>query len=179
MAAMQPSAPAVHLLAGLNGAGKTTLARELQAELPAVRFSQDEWMLRLFRARYDEPGYASLTRTCRDLMWDTALQVLAVATDVVLDWNCWSRAQRAEWSGRAAAHGYRTILHYLPVPVETAVARAAARTAEGTQLAYDLDAPAIRHLASIFEEPELAEGIELHVVHVRGTQGTTGTVKTS
>ncbi|WP_460532347.1 AAA family ATPase [Flindersiella endophytica] len=36
----------VHLLCGLVGAGKTTCARRLAADLPAVRFSPDEWMLR-------------------------------------------------------------------------------------------------------------------------------------
>ncbi|NJC23977.1 putative kinase [Arthrobacter pigmenti] len=40
--------PRVHLLCGLNGAGKTTYARQLEHELPAVRFSLDEWMLHLF-----------------------------------------------------------------------------------------------------------------------------------
>lgn len=40
--------PTVHLLCGLPGAGKTTLARRLEAGLPAIRFSLDEWMLRLY-----------------------------------------------------------------------------------------------------------------------------------
>jgi predicted kinase len=114
MAAMtDPAAagPRVHLLAGLNGAGKTSYARYLQAELPAVRFTQDEWMLRLYRLPYDDPNYGSLTQSCRALIWDVALQVLAVGTDVILDWNCWSRAQREEWSARAAESAYRTVLH--------------------------------------------------------------------
>ena len=41
-----PGHPTVHLLCGLPGAGKTTLARQLEAGLPAVRFSLDERMLR-------------------------------------------------------------------------------------------------------------------------------------
>ena len=50
---MKPKAPTVHLLCGLNGAGKTTLARSLEASLPAVRFSLDDWMLRLHPGRGD------------------------------------------------------------------------------------------------------------------------------
>ncbi|MBG6192490.1 adenylylsulfate kinase-like enzyme [Arthrobacter sp. CAN_A212] len=42
------SQPTVHLLCGLNGAGKTTRARQLEDELPGVRFSLDKWMLRSF-----------------------------------------------------------------------------------------------------------------------------------
>ena len=73
----------VHLLAGLNGAGKTTLARRLERELPAVRFTLDEWMLRLYELRYDDPRYAELSEVCQGLIWDTAVQALSAGTDVV------------------------------------------------------------------------------------------------
>lgn len=95
----------MHLLVGLNGAGKTTYARQLEARLPAVRCTLDEWMIRLYQFRYDEPEYASLASLCRELSWDLALQVLAAGTDVVLDWNSGSRSQRLLWSSRAAEHG--------------------------------------------------------------------------
>lgn len=167
MAGVPEKSPRVHLLAGLNGAGKTTYARHLAAELPAVLFTPDEWMLRLYDLPYDDPGYGDLTRSCRELIWDVAVQVLANGLDVVLDWNCWSRAQRADWSSRAGAHGYRTTLHYLQVPVETAIARAAARAAAGARWAHALDAAAIRHGAGLFEEPGQSEGIELNLVPVR------------
>ena len=36
------------LVVGCTGAGKTTYARQLAAELGAVRFSIDEWMMALF-----------------------------------------------------------------------------------------------------------------------------------
>ena len=83
--------PRVHLLAGLNGAGKTTCARRLEADLPAVRFTLDEWMLRLHELRYDDPTYPELAESCKSLTWDTVLQVLRARVDVVLDWNQWSR----------------------------------------------------------------------------------------
>ncbi|MBZ2197071.1 AAA family ATPase [Occultella gossypii] len=42
------SAVRVHLLYGLAGSGKSTLARALAADGRAVRFTLDEWMLRLY-----------------------------------------------------------------------------------------------------------------------------------
>jgi hypothetical protein len=158
------SGPAVHLLAGLNGAGKTTYARRLQAELPAVRFTQDEWILKLHPLRYDDPARGTVTRSCRELIWEVAVQVLAVGTDVVLDWNSWSRQQRREWSSRAAETGYPTVVHYLRVSPETAIAQANRRAARSTPGAYVLDAAAIRHMAAIFEEPGQDEGLEIRVV---------------
>jgi predicted kinase len=40
--------PTAHLIHGYVGAGKTTFARRLEQELPAIRFSHDEWMTRLY-----------------------------------------------------------------------------------------------------------------------------------
>lgn len=151
----------VHLLAGLNGAGKTTLARLLERELPAVRFTLDEWMLRLHRIPYEDPLYPDLSRRCQDLIWDTARQVLATGTDVVLDWNQWSVDRRRAWRDRVLAAGHHPVLHHVDVPVETAIRRIQGRAAEGSGVAHVLDADGVRHLARIFEVPTPDEGIEL------------------
>src|SRR5512141_353395 len=109
LAERQRTAPAqstVHLLCGLPGAGKTTVARKLGAGLPAVRFSLDEWMLRLYPEVHFASGeYGDLAETCKLLIWDTALQVLQAGTDVVLDWNQWSRERRAVWAAKAVSAG--------------------------------------------------------------------------
>ena len=154
----------VHLLAGLNGAGKSTHARGLERACPAVRFTLDEWMLRLHRLRYDDPRYPELADRCQDLIWDLALQVLATGVDVVLDWNQWSRARRQTWRDKAVAAGHRPVLHYLPVPVDTAVARVEQRSGRGTDHAHALDASGVRHLARLFEVPATDEGLEILVV---------------
>jgi predicted kinase len=159
-----PMSATVHLLAGLNGAGKSTHARRLERECPAVRFTLDEWMLRLFRLSYDDPLYPDLSERCQDLMWDVAKQVLTTGTDVVLDWNLWSCQRRKTWRDKVAATGHRAVLHYVRVPVETAIRQVEARRSEGTAIAHALDADAVRHLARLFEAPTAAEGIEVRVV---------------
>ncbi len=156
--------PRVHLLAGLNGAGKTTYARRLEADLPAVRFTLDEWMLRLHELRYDDPIYPELAESCKSLIWDTALQVLRARVDVVLDWNQWSRKRRREWATRAIQAGFEPVLHYIRVPLDTAIAHATIRNADGQVYAHVLDAAAVRHLASSFEEPGEDEGLKIRVI---------------
>jgi predicted kinase len=37
-----------HLIHGFLGVGKTTFARQLEQRIPAIRFSHDEWMARLY-----------------------------------------------------------------------------------------------------------------------------------
>src|SRR2546421_108333 len=38
----------VHLIHGFLGSGKTTFARQLEESLPAIRFTHDEWMSRIY-----------------------------------------------------------------------------------------------------------------------------------
>lgn len=165
LASTQRPGPAVHLLCGLNGSGKTTLARELEQSAPAVRFTLDAWMIRLYPdVGIDSPAYAALAENCKQLIWDTAIGVLSAGTDVVLDWNQWSRARRTEWSSRARDDGYGVVLHHVSAPVETAIDRAESRAVAGVADAHVLTADGIRHLAGIFEKPHADEGIRL-VVH--------------
>lgn len=159
-----PDGTTVHLLAGLNGAGKTTHARRLEAEGPAVRFTLDEWMIRLHGLPYDHPRYPELSERSQRLIWDVALQVLATGTDVVLDWNLWSRDRRLRWRDEVVSAGYRPVLHHVAVPVERAVGRAERRRRAGDGASHALTAEGVRHLARIFEPPRADEGLEIRVV---------------
>lgn len=153
--------PEVHLLAGLNGSGKTAFARELEVSLPGVRFTLDEWMLRLHQLEFDHPDYPAAAARCRELIWTTAVNVLRAGAPVILDWNLWSRARRAEWWNRACAVGAPCVLHYVNVPINVAIIRAAARV---DPAAHTLAATDIRHLAGLFEPPSATEGFALHEV---------------
>ena len=161
---LNPDSATVHLVAGLNGAGKSTHARWLAQTRPAVRFTLDEWMIRLYKISYDHPDYRELREGCTDLIWDTARQVLSTGTDVVLDWNQWSRARRRTWRDKALSAGHEPVLHHVHVPLDTAIARAEQRAIDGSAGAHVLDAAAVRHLASIFEVPTSDEGMEIRIV---------------
>lgn len=154
----------VHLLCGLPGAGKTTYAGRLVAETSAVRFSLDEWMLRLYPWRYDDPEYVAHLDGVKDLIWGIALQVLHVGHDVVLDWNQWSRARRAEWRDRARDAGHPVVLHHLTTPLQTAIERIEDRAARPVPGSHTLDAAGVRHMQTILEEPGSEEGVEIRRV---------------
>jgi predicted kinase len=121
-------------------------------------------MLRVHNLRYDDPADPTLAESCKSLMWDTALQVLRAGVDVVLDWNQWNRERRAEWAARARGQGFEPVPHFIRVRLDTAIAQASVRNAQGPPHAHTLDAAAIRHLASIFEEPGDDEGLHLRII---------------
>lgn len=153
----------VHLLYGLVGSGKTTLARALCADGSTVRFTLDEWMIRLYPALpFDSADYGRQAEVVKDLIWSVAEQVLRSGADVVLDWNSWSRARRAWALHRAAAVPAEVILHRLGASVDQAAAWLAERARDPRAVYVH---PIIRkgneHLASIMEPPSEAEGFSI------------------
>jgi predicted kinase len=153
----------VHLLYGLAGSGKTTLARTLAADGKAVRFTLDEWMIRLYPGlSFWSPEYGSRAEVVKDVIWSLAEQVLCAGTDVVLDWNSWSRARRAWATRRAAAIPAAVVLHRLGASIERATAQAAQRARDPhTVYAHPISRPDNEHLASIMEPPDEEEGFQI------------------
>jgi predicted kinase len=150
--------PVIHLVCGLNGSGKSTLARKL-ADEGRVRLSLDEHMIARYPGlRYDDPEYARAVGAAIEELWAAADEHLRGGRDVVLDWNQWSRERRADARLRATRLGAEIVLHWVDVPVETAVRRARTRDDPGS---HRLDEPGVRHLATIFEDPDPTEGIAI------------------
>jgi predicted kinase len=152
-------------MCGLVAGGKTTLARRLAEELPALRFSRDEWMIRLHGLSYDDPRYVERLGPCTELIWDVAVEALRLGVNVILDWNHWSRRRRADAFGRARTTGFDVVVHFLDVPVATAIRRARHRLVTSPADAHRIDETAVRHSATIFERPTDDEGLRI-VRHV-------------
>lgn len=152
----------VHLLYGLSGSGKTTLARQLCEEGAAVRFTLDEWMLRLCpQLSFTSVEYGERVEVVRELIWSTAEQVIATGADVVLDWNSWSRGRRAWAVQRARAAGAEVVLHWLTTSADEAGRRLSARAAAKTNYTHRTTAAGNEHLQTLMEEPSPDEGLSI------------------
>jgi len=119
----------VHMIHGYLGAGKTTLARKLERELPAIRFTHDEWTARLYGI--DPPAerfadYAERVSPQIDAVWPRCVEL---GLDVVLDLDFWTRQGRDTARSRAQALGAAVRLYRLACPDEIAWQRIASRNA--------------------------------------------------
>ncbi|MBR0835765.1 ATP-binding protein [Bradyrhizobium manausense] len=118
-----------HLIHGYLGAGKTTFARHLEHELPAIRFSHDEWMTILYGndPPMDQfPEFHQRVSRLIDAHWTRCVKL---GLDVVLDLGFWSRRQRDETRTTAAALGASARLYLLECPEDEAWRRVDKRNA--------------------------------------------------
>ncbi|GGK28790.1 hypothetical protein GCM10008955_23140 [Deinococcus malanensis] len=119
----------VHALHGFIGSGKSTLARQLERELPALRFSPDEWTRALLGADPPEELYRPALAGLLRLFQAQWVQAACLGTDVVLDYGFWLRRERDELRTLCAGHGLNLRLYRLQVPDEVLWSRVEARNA--------------------------------------------------
>ncbi len=119
--------PTLHLTVGLPGVGKTTLARKIAHEDKAVRFSPDEWLIPLFGTTWRAPELDGKRDVLEGRLLWTAHEVLGGGASVVVDFGCWSEAER--WAVRAVAEhaGGSFHLYFIDLPEAERRARATAR----------------------------------------------------
>ena len=117
--------PTAHLICGFIGSGKTTFACALEADRNAVRFTHDEWMVRLHGHNPPADKFQEYYKQVSDLIWADALAALTQGQDVILDFGFWKKADRDDARNKLA--GYDHELYLVVCDEETAWSRIEAR----------------------------------------------------
>lgn len=140
-----------HLIYGYLGAGKTFFAQALERQVDGVRFSADEWYLRLYTGgeptTHLEPAWWGRILLMLDGVWP---KVLGHGIDVVLDFGFWSRQLRDNARRRALSVGAEVKLYRVVCDEDVARARCLARNANPNG-AFMIDALAFDALRAKFE----------------------------
>lgn len=157
--------PVVHLVTGQTGAGKTSYARWLAEHEPALRYSIDDWMTRLFWMDSPAPIVFAWTMEridrCETMIREQLAAVLGLGVSVVLDLGFTRRAHRRLFAEHAARLGAVPRLHWVDVHVDERWARVQQRNLErGDTYAMQVDRAMFDFMERQWEAPDSAEAPE-------------------
>jgi predicted kinase len=138
------------MIYGFVGAGKTTFAKKLEYSLPAVRFTHDEWVNKLYGDNPPLEQFADYYSRVHELIWDCTNRLLELDQDVILDSSFWSRASRDEARAKAVELGASHKLYFLDVPEVVMLERVRKRN-EDLQGSLYIDDPAFELFKTRFE----------------------------
>lgn len=153
--------PVAHIVIGFIGSGKTTFARQLEKETGAVRFTKDEWMVRLFGNTPPKDTFEEYDSKMASLSTDMALKCLAAGIDIILDEGFWVKEQRDEIRERVQRVGAIPRMYYLKVPREVMKARTLRRTEESPIDSFTIDEESFNHYWQFFQPPDKDEEYRL------------------
>jgi predicted kinase len=157
----QNAKPVAHIVVGFIGSGKTTFARKLEEETGAIRFTKDEWMVRLFGNTPPKDKFEEYDHEMISLVRDIALACLRAGTDVIIDEGFWTRKQRDKIRERVENAGAIPKMYYLKVPREVMKRRTLKRTVEPPIDSFIIDEEAFNHYWDSFQPPNKDEEFEL------------------
>lgn len=153
--------PVAHIVVGFIGSGKTTFARKLEKETGAVRFTKDEWMVRLFGNTPPKDTFEEYDKRMASLATDIALRCLQAGIDVIIDEGFWTKEHRREIRERVESVGALPKVYYLEVPFEVMRTRTLRRTEKPPLDSFTIDEESFNHYWKFFQPPEEDEEFTL------------------
>jgi predicted kinase len=158
---MRNNKPLAHIIIGFIGSGKTTFARRLERETGAIRFTKDEWMVRLFGNTPPKDKFEEYDNRMTSLARDMALNCLKAGVSVIIDEGFWEREQRDEIRQRVGMMGAIPILYYLEVPLEIMKARTLRRSENPPVDSFNIDEESFDQYWGFFQPPDKDEEFTL------------------
>ena len=140
-----------HLIHGFIGSGKTTYATQLEKDLPALRFSIDEWLIALYGQDPPENKFEKYYNRTAGLIWNVATRALESGQDVILDFGFWSRKSRDDARERLSRVNAELVFYNVTCADEVMEARALNRTVAMPEHALYINKEAIASLRERFE----------------------------
>lgn len=153
--------PTIHLIHGFLGSGKTTFAKSLEQDTGAVRFSPDEWMVRLHGTNPAADKFREHEERIAELIWDMAALFLKRGHDVIMDMGFWNRPHRDYAREFARENKAEVKLYALTCQEDTMRRRVLERTRTLHNTALFIDENAFELFKDRFEPLRSDEG---HIV---------------
>jgi predicted kinase len=120
-------------------------------ETSAMRFSVDDWMIRLYGKNPPKQEYGEYGKRIVSLIWDLSSDLIKRGKDVILNFGFWTRKSRDETRKRIKALGATTKLYHVTCADKTLKERVLTRTDALPDSALYIDEHAIGEFKKRFE----------------------------
>lgn len=140
-------------MVGLPGSGKTTLAKQIEKEKKAIRFTPDEWQIRLFGDDFhlDPQAHNKCHTEIEHIMWELAQKLLLLGNDVVLDYGFWAEEERTFFYREAKRLGVNFEIHALQPSLIKLQERVAKRNQDPAYLAFQISSEELAAWYQIYQ----------------------------
>lgn len=142
------------------GFGKTTLAKKLAQDLPAILFTPDEFMRRLYSRNLPDAEFRIAHKKIDDFIWSLAEQAINAGTNVILDYGFWSKENRKITFERAKKITDKVVFHQINCDINIAKARVLNRTKENNEELF-IDENCFNMFLSQYEPIDTSENYEV------------------
>ena len=145
--------PIAHLICGFIGAGKTTFSKKLQKETRALRFTKDEWIIKIFG---NDPSsidqFDKYDERVKELSFDVAFECLKAGNDIIIDDGLWIRGDRNKMRKRVEKVGATPVFYYLKCSFDTMKKRTLNRNKKTSKDTFNIDEKMFESYKKYFEE---------------------------
>lgn len=142
-----------HLICGFIGSGKTTFARKLEKETGALRFTKDEWMVKIFGNSPPKHTFYEYDSNMTKLATETALKCLSSGVNVIIDDGFWYRKQRDEIRQSLKNMGVTAKFYYLDAPFDLMKTRTLKRSESPPADSFCITEEEFNDYFKMFESP--------------------------
>ena len=141
----------LHLMVGLPGSGKTTYAKQLEADRSAVRFTPDEWQIKLFGDDTDHSEHDARHTAVEEIMWEYAQKLLKQNVSVIMDFGFWSAEERLGLCKAAKAMQVDFEVHFMDVPKDELLRRVQLRNQREDEISFTIQPHHMEEWYTVFE----------------------------
>ena len=150
--------PIAHLICGFIGSGKTTFSKKLEKETGALRFTKDEWMIRIFGKNPQKiEDFDEYDENVKQLCLDAALDCLKAGNNIIFDDGLWVKSDRKLVAEKVKQSGGNPQFYYIKCSDETMKKRTLKRSNKPTNEAFYIDEAMFDSYKKYFEEFGLDE----------------------
>lgn len=117
------------------GFGKTTIAKQLEKELPAIRFTHDELMIKTY-GRNPEDFSQERFNIIDKIIKEKTIEEIKKGNNVILDYGLWEKETRKKYYHWAKKITPDVIFHAVQCDIELAKQRVLERTKKHSEEFY-------------------------------------------